>query len=1140
MKLLHFLCLSVLTSCLSVAQTASPLFPSLPPPSMKAECRPEESPVSVARAEIKSRVMGPLAETEVTLVFRNPNNRVMEGELAYTLPTGATVQGYALDINGRMVDGVPVPKQKARVVFEEEVRRKIDPGLVEWSGGNVFKTRVYPIPANGVRTVRLRYSCILPEDANGLPILQLPMSFREKLDSLKLRVEVFGSRQPVVASSPLENVEFKDWRSAFLAEREWKDLSLTEDLFISLPHGDAAGEGKARIFTESFEGRNYAAVFLPHAPAPVEMEVRKAPEFIHLIWDASSSMKGTDVSRVLDFLKKYLSREKETEICLTVVRERILPSKTFKVAPDRLATLEKELKGLAYDGASCDWTPVVEKDAARKGACLIVSDGMINYGRKQKRISHQYPEILALTPGSRKNVNTFRGMGIPVIDLAAQTAEQAMERVRKGELQIRFDDGGGMPWGAFLRDQVPGLPSDAVLLLAELEPGSYQGTMNISGTEVPVAVDTVQALPGTMLRALYAQARLNELLRQPVSGGKDEAVKELGMEYGIVTPGTSLLVLDSLDQYLRYGVRPPASAPELRAEYDKRSLTREQKKELHEEQERINRLKACLSSWKTLRKWYGSKFEILKKDTEEVAELLRSAYGFYDQGNFDKAILVFNKVLEKDPHHVAARRGLETANRRKSAYHRNSYDESRSVTLAEADAMQEASSAPAPVVPSLESHGRLSGIVVTGSIINSADGLPLRRNGASLGDGFGSGNTDADLEEGALLPSSDGFLGSAAPNDASSAPVATRNRPAPSSVMNVKAWDSKAPYLAALNAAEQPFAVYMKLKEEYGESAGFYMDCADWFAGKGEKALSLQILSNLAEMELENRSLLRMLGYKLRYMGELEQAKAIFETVKDLFPEEPQSYRDLALVLDELGEAQAAFDMYREVLERPMSARFTGVEQIALVEMNRLVSRSRARGQELNTQGLDSAFLQPVEADLRVVINWDTDASDMDLWVTDVTGEKCYYGHQLTRYGGHLSRDVTQGYGPEEYMVRKAIPGPYRIQTHYYGTHSQKMLAPVTLYAEIYTDYARPSEKRRTLVFRLDGRNQVVHVGDVTYGAALPETAVRDYQVKAGETRASIAADQLKDEARVKDIIRLNPSLKDREPKTGEMIKLPR
>ena len=111
------------------------------------------------------------------------------------------------------------PGKKARVAFEEEVRKQVDPGLVEWSGGNMFKTRVYPIPAGGTRTVRLRYSTVLPVDAAGAPSLQLPMNFKEKLDSLKLRVEVFAGRKPVVVSSPLDNVEFKDWCSAFLAEK---------------------------------------------------------------------------------------------------------------------------------------------------------------------------------------------------------------------------------------------------------------------------------------------------------------------------------------------------------------------------------------------------------------------------------------------------------------------------------------------------------------------------------------------------------------------------------------------------------------------------------------------------------------------------------------------------------------------------------------------------------------------------------------------------------------------------------------------------------------------------------------------------------------------------------------------------------
>ena len=83
------------------------------------------------------------------MTFANPTDRVMEGDLYFPLPQGSTVSGYALDIEGKMVDGVAVEKHKGRQVFEQIVRQGIDPGLIEWTKGNNFKTRVFPIPAKG-------------------------------------------------------------------------------------------------------------------------------------------------------------------------------------------------------------------------------------------------------------------------------------------------------------------------------------------------------------------------------------------------------------------------------------------------------------------------------------------------------------------------------------------------------------------------------------------------------------------------------------------------------------------------------------------------------------------------------------------------------------------------------------------------------------------------------------------------------------------------------------------------------------------------------------------------------------------------------------------------------------------------------
>lgn len=103
--------------------------------------------MTVQEVKVEIRVQGHLATTTMEMAFYNPNNRVLEGELIFPLGVGQTVAGYALEVEGKMRQAVVVEKEKGREIFEEVVRRGIDPGLAELTKGNVFRTRVYPIPA---------------------------------------------------------------------------------------------------------------------------------------------------------------------------------------------------------------------------------------------------------------------------------------------------------------------------------------------------------------------------------------------------------------------------------------------------------------------------------------------------------------------------------------------------------------------------------------------------------------------------------------------------------------------------------------------------------------------------------------------------------------------------------------------------------------------------------------------------------------------------------------------------------------------------------------------------------------------------------------------------------------------------------
>ena len=119
--------------------------------------RGTENPMRLDVLNIDIKVIGQLAVTTFDMTYHNGNSRLMEGEFNFPLGEGQTVSRFALDINGKLREGVVVEKEKGRKTFEAIVRRGVDPGLLEMTERNNFRMRVYPLPANGSRRVVLTF-----------------------------------------------------------------------------------------------------------------------------------------------------------------------------------------------------------------------------------------------------------------------------------------------------------------------------------------------------------------------------------------------------------------------------------------------------------------------------------------------------------------------------------------------------------------------------------------------------------------------------------------------------------------------------------------------------------------------------------------------------------------------------------------------------------------------------------------------------------------------------------------------------------------------------------------------------------------------------------------------------------------------
>ena len=303
--------------------------------------------------------------------------------------------------------------------------------------------------------------------------------------------------------------------------------------------------------------------------------------------------------------------------------------------------------------------------------------------------------------------------------------------------------------------------------------------------------------------------------------------------------------------------------------------------------------------------------------------------------------------------------------------------------------------------------------------------------------------------------------------------------PVPASKIELNAYNPDTPYLKVMEYTGEAKAVetYYKLKKEYGNTPSFYVDVADYFFKKGNREQAILVVSNLAELGLDDPQLLRMLGYKLSNYNAKKEAVWVFRKVVTLREEEPQSFRDLGLALADDGAYNEAVKNLYKVVTSEWSSRFGDIQIVTMNDINSLVARHKG----IDVSYIDKRLLKKEPVDVRVVLSWDTDSCDMDLWVTDPKDEKCYYQNTLTYLGGKISRDVTQGYGPEEFMLKKAEKGKYKVQVDYFGTRSQKQLMPVNLRITFYTHYGTPQQKQQETTVRLSNAKEVIEVGSFEF-----------------------------------------------------------
>ncbi|KAF2509892.1 VIT domain-containing protein [Flavobacterium foetidum] len=1082
--------------------------------------------VRVSQLKVHVKVVGNIAYTTAEMHFFNSGNRQMEAELIFPLPENVSVSRYAIDINGKLREAVPVNKNKGKQVFEAIEHRRVDPGLLEKVDGNNFKTRIYPLMPNGERIVVIGYEEELSASDKDNLGYQFLSRYPKKLDKFEINVSVLGAAaQPAVTGDSEKEIVFSKWNQSFEASMKKENYQPSEKLLFKIP----IQQNIPSIVMQNVGGQYYfyGNAFVDGANMP-----KKTPNSIGLIWDNSLSCKNRDLKKELNLLEAYFQKIKNTKVTLYFLNYTFEKQKEFVISNGNWSELKNALEKTKYDGG----TRFSQINFENQNEYLFFSDGLSSLS--ENVLPKTKKPVYAITSSVSAdfaflNYATMQTGG-NLINLNQINSETALDKLTNVSLKFLgiqenltvtdlFPMAGTTVSGSFSFSGISLNPENEITLLF--------GYGNKAVLERKIVLDaTVQNTADINVEKLWAQKKIANLELQYTKNADE--IELLGKKFGIVTKNTSLIVLEDIRDYISYDIVPPA---ELRAEFDR-----------IKKQEQESRLAQQKNNWQNIEhyfneldSWWTQNIKYVKpKAVTSNIENSRRSNSNATSTTLQRSTNVregFVSGIVEDSQGIALP-GATVVVRGQRQGVSTDFDGKFTIQAPENSELVVSFVGTEPArfnvrrnnlvrVVLREQNAQLAEVVVSSPRTSRADpdavltvDEPVARARAveEREENNKRMEKSSKLEEVVVTAyaatvkrkSVTGSIQTVSAKDISEnedisqvlankvSGVAVNNGEVASSEMRqdtlnitegyvndniseneTKTWNPDRLYLKALASApkEKQYDLYFELRKSNERNPSFYFDVAHFFYNQGDVKKALLIISNIADLGLENHQLYKTLTYTLRQWKSYNDAVFTAEQVAKWRAHEPQSLRDYALALEDAQKYQEAFDQLIKSLEvnyyGEMNGQYQGVEDIILMDINRLVSEHS----EIKTTKLDKKYLSKLPVDVRIIMNWNLMDVDLDLHVIEPTGEECYYAHKTTEAGARFSKDFTQGYGPEQYLIRNARKGKYQIKTNYFGESELTENGPATVMVEIYTTKAgKVSRTLRTIQLGKVKENEIL------------------------------------------------------------------
>lgn len=1034
--------------------------------------------VRLSQLKVSVKVVGNIAYTTTEMHFYNGTNRQMEAELMFPLPEGVSVSRYAIDINGKMREAVPVNKNKGKQVFEAIEHRRVDPGLLEKVEGNNFRTRIYPLLPKKERIVIIGYEQELSNfDATHLSY-QMLTTYPYSLDVFEMNIAVIGATSVPTVINQEGTIALENMNQNYVASIKRNQYKPKDKLVITIPiRSDVPS-----VVVQSVNNQHY---FYANTIIESKNVKKKNPNSIALIWDVSLSCRKRDLKKELQLLDAYFKALNSVEVTLYFAGYNFEKKNSYSIKSGDWTTLKSILESVKYDGG----TRFSKIKLPSHDEYLFFTDGLSSLSSNVFSVTKKPVYTITSMASSDYaflNFNAIKSGG-NIINLNQLNVSDGLNKLQYQSLKFL-----GIKDNYLVTEMYPmvGTPVSGSFSMAGISlKETNEVTLQFGYDDTPILEKTItidatkQASEEISIEKLWAQKKI-AFLEIQYKKYADE-IELMGKKYGIVTQNTSLIVLENLHDYIQYEIIPPA---ELREEFDRimKQQIESAKAKKYSNWENVASYYEQLSAWwkndvkysmpKPIPVTNAAKVGNIRGVVSDNVSTLPGATVVIkgkNQGvvtdidgkfaiNAQRGdILVFSFVgLEQKEIKIGRANNYNVVMSNSSAnldevlvvgangIKRESKDfeedEKRDELLSEGVAKRKMAMTSSVNVIRTQELTQPANKDAVQSLEGKVSGLQVE--------------SDEDLE----FNPSNGYY----ENDK----------------VKINSWSPDRVYLKVLDGVsmDKKYGAYLQLREDQLNNPSFYFDVANHFYATGNKEKALLILSNIADLGLENHQLYKSLTYLLRQWEAYEDALFTANQVAIWRAQEPQAHRDLGLTLEDNKQYQAGFDELIKALEvnyfGEMSVQYSGVEDIILMDINRMITEHKS----INTDKLDKKYLNKMPIDVRIILNWNQMDTDIDLHVVEPTNEECYYGHRDTQIGARFSKDFTQGYGPEQYLLRNAVKGKYTIKTNFFGESALTENGPTTVMVEIYT--TKNGKTERTL--------QTIQLGTVRENQNLAEITI--------------------------------------------------